>query len=116
MCAHVSVHSYFACTSVFMYVYMCSLMSDGWMWGPRNESSVMAVNDLIGEVTYDLGQSSMGHHWKCFFFFNGKRGVFTGGTFSLNLCQAHTQSTWFDLLEMDQKDSFCCCLQTNGFL
>lgn len=74
------------------------------------------LNDLISEVRYDLDQSGMGHHWKCFLFFNGKHGVFTGGKILLNLCQAHTQSTRFDLLETDQRDDFCCCLQTNGFL
>lgn len=114
VCVWVCIHVLYAYTSVGVHVCVCVLANvgmDGFrvpgMWPQR-----WLLNNLISKVRYDLDHSSMDHHWKCFLSFNGKTGVFTLGKFSLNLCQVHTQSTWFNLIE-DRRERLLLLLFTN---
>lgn len=53
-------------------------------------------------------------HWKCLLSLNGKSGMFTVGQFSSNLCQVHTLSTWFDLVE-DRLERISCLFTNQWF-
>lgn len=86
MQTHLSVHRHVSVCSLTWVMDGCSIPVMWAQW--------WLVNNLINKVRYFLDL-----HWKCLLSFNGKSGVFTVGLFSLNLCQAHALSTWFDLVE-----------------